>query len=67
MYEWALKVRQPSMVSVKCQRSDGSALWSCLHLLKIDLEIITDKMRSRVCSKLTEAGDIGGIYIENGP
>ena len=29
------------------------ALWSCLHLLKIDLEIIVDKMRSEVCSKLT--------------
>ena len=24
MYEWALKVKQPSMVSVKCQESDDS-------------------------------------------
>ena len=47
-------------------RSLMIALCSCLHLLKIDLEIIMDKMRSGVCSN-TEAGDIGGIYIENGP
>ena len=24
VYEWALKVKQPSMVSVKCQESDDS-------------------------------------------
>ena len=29
------------------------ALWYCLRLLKIDLEIIMDKTRSGICSKLT--------------
>ena len=30
------------------------ALWFCLYLLKIDPEIVMDKMRSGVCFKVTQ-------------